>query len=175
MNADTTSSQDEVDLDTISCHEAAHAVMRWLRGTGVRELTATLEGGASNGTGRPIDGESYLLITFAGFAYEYSAVLGMVQFDVDGSHGVDDFDDARMILTRDPSIRLGSPPGNTIATVEESMQWWLQRAADELLPYHDLVEHIGARLAVEGRLSGRSVAAMCREWRKRSDRIGASS
>jgi hypothetical protein len=157
--------QDDDIWYTVACHEAAHAVMQWLRGTGVREIALTPSGGLSNGTGRHIDGESYMLITFAGFAYEFNAVLRTVQFDLEQT-GADDIDDAREILTKHPPLRLGSPRGHQIALVEESMQWWFKRAADELLPHHELIEHIGTRLLDEGRLSGRSLAAMCREWKR---------
>ena len=106
-----------------------------------------------------------MLITFAGFAYEYNAVHRTVPFDLEQT-SADDIDDAREILTKHPPLRLGSPRGHQIALVEESMQWWFKRAADELLPHHELIEHIGTRLLDEGRLSGRSLAAMCREWKR---------
>lgn len=59
-----------VGVDTIAQHEVGHAVMHWLRGSGVRYLTVSEDGGFSAGTNRCVRAEDALLITLAGFAAE---------------------------------------------------------------------------------------------------------
>jgi hypothetical protein len=54
----------------IAQHEAAHAVMRCLRGLPATAITARENGGLCAGTGDPIHPESELLVSLAGYAWQ---------------------------------------------------------------------------------------------------------
>jgi hypothetical protein len=58
------------DLYTIAGHEAAHAVMGWIRGLSATELTADETGGLCAGHRGRVGVETLLLVYLAGFAYE---------------------------------------------------------------------------------------------------------
>lgn len=161
-----------VDLETIALHEAGHAVMRWLRGLSATDVTANDDGGFCAGTGRAVHSESELLVSLAGFAVECGYAVGG-RIDLAHSHG-DDFDHARRILSETEYLRFrvnADRSGVFVQDVDAALLRYFARAGVELLPYSDLIEDIGQRLQIEGRLSARTVAAICREYVKRSRRV----
>lgn len=122
------------------------------------------------GAGRQIDVESSVLITLAGFAYEiYQSFTEIDDIDVARARG-GDFDSARETLAALTHLRVIvrnlKEPVVEFMDVDEALAYHLKRATDMLLPYWDLIERIGERLEAERRLSGRAVAAMCRELGK---------
>ena len=78
-----------VNILTIAEHEAAHAVMRWLRGLPATDVYVEETGGFTDGTGRRVDPENNVLVALAGFAWETGC--GMCEPDwtqVDGFENV---------------------------------------------------------------------------------------
>ena len=146
-------------------HEAAHAVMKWLHGWPATELTAGAGDGLCAGSGRKVDVEEFLLVTLAGPAYEYGFWLD--DLDLSKSDG-GDLRSARQILTDHEWLRpMHQHDGFAFADVDDSVAHHLRRVSDLLDPHMALVEAIGYRLECTGRLSSRSVAAICREYVKR--------
>lgn len=149
-------SRQPVSLDIIAQHEAGHAVMRWLLGLPATKLTSSRDGGYCAGTGRPIPAHQELLLCVAGIAVESGLGLGLV--DLHGSQ-MDDLDAARVLVSR-----------WTPAEVDTEVQQWIGLASEMLRYNADLIEDIGIRLAESGELSARTIAARCREHRKRQRR-----
>lgn len=124
--------------------------------------------GFTAGTGRSIRIDDALWVYLAGFAAEGGYGIGN-SVDLACSHA-DDLQRVREILTAEPhwrgcTIMSGQAP--KLRSVEASLQAWFTQTCEMLLPYADLVERIGDRLASERHLSARTVAALCREWDKR--------
>jgi hypothetical protein len=142
----------KADAYTIAVHEAGHAVMLWVRGYPIGELMAGAEGGyCCTGKLRP---EDAVLFSLAGFAVEsfYGAAGKLI---VEGSHA-DDFDQARMVLaSRGPACLRPDE------TVREALDRYFEWACDLRHEHHDLIEQLGERLEVHGRLSARTVRAVC--------------
>ena len=160
------------DLETVCGHEAAHAVMRWIRGLPATPLTITPEGGFSAGTMKAQRIEDVLLVTLAGFAWE-SGCLGFSSIDITGivSPG-NDFELAREILAKCDflSFRINDDGESVSAVpVDDSLSRHFDRACELLNEYRGLVEIMGERLQAAGHLSARSVAAIIREWKKRNE------
>jgi hypothetical protein len=154
------------DFETFCLHEAAHAVMRWLRDSPCTRLTAGKHGGSCDGTGGRIRKDDFLMILLAGYAWEFRYDLDNV--DMPASKP-DDIKKARAILAGTPHLRgverLADGNWRTLS-VEEGMSRRFRQAAALLIPYETLVEGIALRLGHEGSLSGRGVRAMIREWEK---------
>src|SRR5262249_50971869 len=91
-----------------------------------------------------------------------------------------DFEEAREILESKPFLRRillndGKPVFDAdrnpvFVDVDESMGHYWDKTCRMLLDYDELVEIVAERLVRTRRLSGRSVAAMCREYKKRRER-----
>jgi hypothetical protein len=157
---------DELLLE-IAQHEAGHAVMQWLRGYPATELTVGRDGGLCAGTGRPIRPEDNLLIALGGIAVDSG--YGFCKVDLEHSE-LDDLDQARRELRSRSWLRLvgdGASPVVLTETVEDALARYFRRACDLLFPEMELVEFMGFRLFQAGRLSARSVAALCREHSRR--------
>ena len=132
--------------------------MRWLRGLPLRAVTACFEGGFCEGSGLPIRPDDNLYFTLAGFAAESCyGLFGMP--DWDGSHA-EDLDEARAVLGQCPWL-------HGVGSLNARLTSAFEATCKQLLPHDALVEYIGSRLEYEGRLSARSVAAICREYGKR--------
>lgn len=159
-----------VDIETVATHEAGHAVMRFVQGLPVTELTVDdVAGGLCAGTGRPQPVQALVLVTLAGFVAETGYGFDGGTLDLANSQS-DDLDKVRGMLRHATHLRIvadasGTPSVDAIdATV---LRYW-ERACEELWPYSELVEAIAERLVEARRLSARSVAALCREFRKRA-------
>lgn len=150
------------DLYTIAIHEAGHAVMRWVRRLPITAVWADEEGGLCEGSGKPVDAESNLLVSLAGFTTEAEYMLLPERVDLAGSDG-DDLDKARTLLRNVPTLR---EPGEE---VEAALLRYMTRAGHTLYPYRELVERLGFILAERRYLSARSVSAIIREWCKRNE------
>lgn len=159
----------DATIDVIAAHEAGHAVMRWLRGLPATELTVTADGGLCAGTGRVAPAEGLLLVKLAGFAVEsgYGVFARLTLDTLAESHG-SDFDEARRMLADCEWLRiLATPEGAIVQSVDEALVRHFHRAGELLWPHSDLVDALADRLEYEGRVSARSVAALCREHEKR--------
>ena len=150
------------DRDMISTHEAGHAVMRWLLGLPATEMLLHESGGLVRGTGRRSDSETQLLLALAGPAVESGyGLVGKPDFQ---KSDLVDFDVARAIIEGTPWLRHSWGEDNL--SVDEALLYHFERACEQLLAVCDLVDWLGERLNTEGRLSARSVAAVCREFGK---------
>jgi hypothetical protein len=146
-------------IETVAEHEAGHAVMRWLCGWSATALTANEDGsGTCAGTGRRVEASEKLQVTLAGPAAEIS--YGIFPLDWAASRCAD-FDSARRLLAQCMWL---VPPG---MDVEAALKVHFDAVCHALWPFADLVTEIGDRLTKQGRLSARSVAALCREQAKR--------
>lgn len=149
-------------------HEAAHAVMKWVLGWPATELTAGAGEGLCAGSGRKVDVEEFLLVTLAGLVYECWYQLDDLDLTTSDTG---DLRVAREIVADHEWLRPISshhPDGTfTSLNVDEAVAHHLRRVSDLLDPYMDLIEAIGYRLEWAGRLSARTVAAICREYAKR--------
>ena len=157
-----------IDLDTIAIHEAGHAVMRWLRGLPATELTASDDGGLCGGTGREVRRDHVLYVLLGGPVVENGyGIVGTLDFARCGSN---DFERAKALLAgaEDWLCR----DGLRVLTIDEALAYHFDRACDLLCPHIELVDAIGGRLAAEGRLSARRVAALCREYGRRLESAG---
>lgn len=155
-----------------SVHEAGHAVMRWWRSLPATDLVLFDDGeGLCAGTGKPISPESALLVALAGPAAEFG---GLVNLSESRS---DDLDTARKLLHSAPWLCLDVSPDLTIRSlsVEEALQRTFERVCDELEPLEELVERLAERLDAKGRLTARTVAAICREHGRYRQRSRATS
>ena len=148
--------KNRVSFSTICGHEAAHGVMRWLRGLPATELTASKRGGLCAGTGQMVRCEDLILILLAGFAWESGFGLISVDF-IKGLCA--DFDEARQILDecyiwRSVVVVDGKP---TLASVDESLRFRFDFVCD-LLSEHDVfIEDLAEELENCGRLSAQRV------------------
>jgi hypothetical protein len=152
--------------DATAQHEAGHAVMRWLRGWPATEVGIDGAGaGHCAGTGRTVRSDDQLWVTLAGFAAE--SWCGVCGVDVLNSRTAD-FDKARGLL-RDALWRLSMVDGRPAQlTVDEALVRRFESTCEMLWPYMELVERVAERLSAEGRLSARTVAAVCREFDRRT-------
>jgi hypothetical protein len=150
------------DIHTIAVHEAGHAVMRWIRRLPITAVWADEEDGLCEGCGKPIDAETNLLLTLAGFATEADYMLLPERVNLAESDG-DDFDSAWRILHHSPHLR------NEGESTEGALMRWMILAGHTLYPYRELVERLGFALAQRRHLSARSVSAIIREWCKRNE------
>jgi hypothetical protein len=140
------------DISTVAQHEAGHAVMRWLCGLQVTGLIAREDGsGFCHGTGRRVDPVTLLWITLAGPAAEVS--YNIIPLDWERTR-FDDFDEARRLI--DPWHKWEKDE------VENELHDQFAIVCERLWPFAGLVDDLAARLEVEGTLSARSVAALCR-------------
>ena len=157
-------------LETTARHEAGHAVMRWCVGWPLTRLTAGEGEGLCEGTNRKRNPEDVLLVLLAGPAAEigYRSGYTLAQLDLAASSG-DDFNEGRQLL-RDHEWLRYVPADKLplrVQTIEEALQRYFLAACDRLEQYRDLIEEdLGDRLAQEGTLSSRTVAAICREHEK---------
>lgn len=159
-----------VDFETICLHEAAHAVMRWVRGERSTMIEVNENGGFCGGTGRRISAENALLITLAGFAAETGYGLARPVFETSQAQ---DIDEARAILREYPHLRyfladLGPDGTPSFSDGDRLLEKWFYRACEQLCPYSHVVEHLGFRLEQHRTLSARSVAATIRQALKES-------
>jgi len=164
----------DVDREVTALHEAGHAVMRRLRGLPATNLWLFEPGvGFCEGTGKPVDPLSDILVALAGFAVECG--YGLVALDFAKAKTCD-FDYARELLAGRPWMLLGLAANEELdpsqwlpveLTVDAALAMYFERACRELWPLEDLITRIGERLDWEGQLNARSVAAMCREYYRR--------
>ena len=157
---------EKLPLATICGHEAAHAVMRWLRDSPCTDLRAGEDGGASVGTDDKIRKDDFLKILLAGCAWEWRNHLDDI--DLPASKP-DDLEQARMILADTPHLRgvERTADGKWRAlSVEAGLAIRFREAAELLAPYDTLVGEIATRLEHEGSLSAKDVRAMIRRWEK---------
>src|ERR1051325_86563 len=93
-------------LEAAACHEAGHAVMRWLVGLPATKLTITEDGaGFCEGTGKRVSVKSLLVVTLAGLAAEIG--YGVCPLDWERTR-TDDLDEALGLLARTPWLTLPS-------------------------------------------------------------------
>lgn len=145
-------------------HEAAHAVMRGLRGLEPTEINLHGTGGICAGSGRTIEPADALLVALAGFAWESGCGLSGVDFS--NSRGPD-FDEARGLLRRCPHLRVrlgrrNGQPRLVRERVPQSLQRWFNEACTLLLPHLELIDELGEMLLARHRLPARRVVAMIR-------------
>lgn len=160
-------------------HEAAHAIMRWLLGLEITELTCGENGGNCAGTGKMISARDSMLVTLAGPAHE-------VQYDVSKIDYLDesesnpfsgDLRDCRELLRhkRDGLIldlyRLVDGELKTDFTEKEIFEYWFKKTADRLRDYGPIVEAVGMGLVEgEGYLSADSVSEIISECAEEHER-----
>jgi hypothetical protein len=164
---------EKLPLFTICGHEAAHAVMRWLRDSPCTDLRAGEDGGVSVGTGDKIRNDDFLKILLAGYAWEWRNHLDDI--DLPASKP-DDLEQARMILTGTPHLRgvERTADGKWRAlSVEEGLAVRFREVAELLAPYETLICEIATRLEHEGSLSAKDVRAMIRRWEKKTGAGGS--
>jgi hypothetical protein len=156
-------------------HEAGHAVMRWILELPLTELTATVGTGMCAGTKAKVQVKDYLLVTLAGLAAESN--YGFYQPDFSSRDG-GDLDRARLMLVQIPWLRIWPDRSLNAVThmavpehyqsTDDAFQRYFMEACDNLAPHEDLVNEIATRLAVERKLTARTVAAMCRRYATRN-------
>lgn len=167
----TTANDTADELDAVTAeHEAAHAVMRWLRGMPATELTLGTPGnGSCAGTGGRARIEDRILFCLAGLASEVGCVSEWLNLaEVSGSP---DIDEARALLSDYPAWRPFDPAMREPVDLETALRRYFDRACDLLWPEMELVEAIGRRLQQARCLSARTVAALCREHARKT-RLG---
>lgn len=151
-----------IGIETVAWHEAGHAVMRWLSGWPATALIANEDGsGFCAGTGRRVGVSDHLRVMLAGPAAETGC--GINRLDWTGTH-FQDFDEARHLLAR--CVWLVPPAMD----VEEALRVHFDAVCRQLWDFWDLLEVIAERLSWDGRLSARSVAAVCREHGRRIEK-----
>ena len=164
---------DDIDIAKIAEiaeHEAAHAVMRWLRWLPATEIWINDEEGMCEGTGQTIALDTSVLVSLAGVAWEAGCYF-TDSLDLDGTRDVQDLIDAEAILEKDVYLRTRVEDEKLIEiSTRESLRNWIKRAGELLFPHASAVESIGANLVQHRRLSAKSVAAFLREYGKRQDK-----
>jgi len=172
---------DEIDLRWITAeHEAAHAVMRWLRGLPATDVYVGNGDGLCEGTGAALRAEDALLVTLAGLVIETTFGLYTLDSVINPENEPDDLVEAREILEGSMLLRMKIPvnpqPGQPALeadfwTVEESLQLWLKRAVSELCPHCDLVDVV-ATAAFDGYLSAADLQAILDEYEQELESNG---
>lgn len=156
-----------VDRNVVACHEAAHAVMRWLRGLPATEIRIDRNGdGACAGTGCPVDPESYVLVALAGFAAEdltaSTTPLPKLVAAIAGCPA-EDFEMARRVVRHTPRLRQIVRDGRHIeVSIDEAVARYFLCAIDLILPHVEVVADLGAQLDEDGIVSARKVGAALR-------------
>ena len=160
-------------VDVIAAHEVGHAVMRWLRGWPAGELVVTESGGYN---GRP--GKKRLLKNATYFQDEMYVALAGHATKV--GYGVLDPVDVRplyktkdiprdFVRARDMALALlGKECGGD--DLYRKLQREFDYTCQQLLPHACFIEGMAMRLARDGRMSARSVAAQLREYQRRLDK-----
>jgi len=126
---------------TIVCeHEAAHAVMRWIRGYRATKLTVNKWGGICYGTGKKIRTDDCIWIAIAGLAWECRYGKNFVG---------QDFREAKKLIKKMGTLNL-----------EKEFKQRIYWAYELLSDYSELIKRIGKRLKESGELSSHIIAGM---------------
>jgi hypothetical protein len=159
---------DHRDLQKAAEHEAAHAVMRWVRGLPATQLWANEDGsGYCDGHPRRARHDDVPYVVLAGYVPETGYGLAVPDF---ATSKVADFDRAREILeSAEWLVGYDAEAGNQ-RSVEAALKEHFLYACDQLSEHIELVDAIADRLFESRRLSARTVAALCREHGRRTTR-----
>jgi hypothetical protein len=118
--------------------------------------------------GRRVLREELLSVCLAGFAVNDGYGRGFLDFrHVHGEPG-DDIHEARRLIAAEWWLRVVIEGRKVVEqSVDDALCRHFLCVGERLVPYEELIVDIGGRLANEGRLSARAVAAMCREYAKK--------
>jgi hypothetical protein len=146
-------------LENAACHEAGHAVMRWLVGLPATKLTISEDGsGFCEGTGKRVLVDDLLRVTLAGLAAEIG--YGVIPLDWERTRTADLYE-ALGLLARAPWLTPPSVDPNI------ALRDHFRAVCEELFPHAELVDDIARQLMEKREVSARAVAAFCREYRRR--------
>lgn len=158
----------------IAQHEVAHAVMAKICRFPATRLTATGVGGCREGNGTRIQPDEAVLIVLAGVAWEAMEGLGppleLIDFETTDACFSDitrawKMSEESLALRAMPRFNRLGELKYSIATIQESIRYWISRATTQLKPYRALIARVGAILHQRHELSARQVAQLLRRVR----------
>jgi hypothetical protein len=161
----------ELRLEIIARHEAAHAVMQWLLGLKATAIRASATDGHCEASHEITNVFNILLICLAGNAWDTGC--GFFQFVMSRCHDAD-FENARNLLKQFPILRSRDfdkvlknearkrDCPERCYTVEGALKRHFATVCGLLRPATEIIERLGCELEREGTMSARRVEAFFR-------------